>query len=246
MLLGLPSTLGDLASYLSIKGDNARMYNIKTVICYGEALTKTVKDRLKNTFGCTVASLYSNQECGMMAIECPENKEYHVNGASFQIELLKMNSDDPVGDREPGRIVVTDLFNRALPLIRYDTGDTAIWKKEPECGWDTQVFASIQGQRIDYIYDTLGNKKSPHAISVLMGPFDRLLQYQFIQEGEKRYTLKLNGAEGIYADAAFRKVFEDYLGQDAEMVIEHVKEIPVLGSGKRKEVVRKYNKPDLG
>jgi phenylacetate-CoA ligase len=98
--------------------------------------------------------------------------------------------------------------------------------------WATQVFSSVQGQLINYIYDTKGNKKSPHAKSILMGQFDQLLQYQFIQEGAKQYTLKLNGAEGIYDDATFRKVLEDYLGKDAEKVIEPVNEIPVLGSGK--------------
>jgi len=246
MLLGLPSTLGDLASYFLACGDNARVLGIRAIICYGEALSNTVKNRLKTTFGCPVVSLYSNQECGMLAIECPENKEYHVNDASYHIELLKMNSDDPVSDGEPGRIVVTDLFNRAMPLIRYDTGDTAIWNKGVECGWATQVFSSVQGQVIDYIYDTRGNKKSPHAISVLMGPFDKLLQYQFVQEGEKQYTLKLNGAEGLYDDATFRKLFEEYLGEDAEIIMEHVNEIPVLGSGKRKEVVCKFIKRNTG
>jgi phenylacetate-CoA ligase len=242
MLLGLPSTLGDLASYLSAHGDNAGMYEIDTIICYGEALGNIVKNRLKNTFECNVVSLYSNQECGMIALECAEKNEYHVNGASYHVELLKMASDDPVSDGEPGRIVVTDLFNRATPLIRYDTGDTAIWKKDVECGWTTQVFSCIQGQMMDYIYDTSGNKKSPHAISVLMGSFDKLLQYQFVQEGAKQYTLNLNGAEGHYDDVIFIKVFEEYLGKDAEITIEHVNEVPVLGSGKRKEVVNNYVK----
>jgi phenylacetate-CoA ligase len=242
MLLGLPSTLEDFGNYLLTCGDTLEKHEIKTIICYGEALPKTAHQKLKKIFNANIVSLYSNQEMGMLAQECVENKEFHVNGASYHIELLKMDSDDPVSIGEPGRIVVTDLFNHAMPLIRYDTGDIGAWKKEAECGWHSQVFSSIQGQMIDIIFDTMGNKKSPHAISVLMGPFDKLLQYQFVQEDAKQYVLKLNGAEGHYDDAEFVNLFKDFLGKDAEIVIEHVNEIPVLGSGKRKEVVNNYIK----
>jgi phenylacetate-CoA ligase len=242
MLLSLPSTLEDLVNYLLTCGDKAEMFNFYTIICYGEALPKATREKLKKVFNCNIVSLYSNQENGMLALECVENKEFHVNSASYHVELLKMDTDDPVGVGEPGRIVVTDLFNHAMPLIRYDTGDIAVWKKAAECDWYSQVFSSVQGQIIDMIFDTNGNKKSPHTISVLMGPFDKLLQYQFLQEGAKQYILKLNGAEGHYDDALFVDLFKDFLGKDADVVIEHVNEIPVLGSGKRKEVVNNYIK----
>jgi phenylacetate-CoA ligase len=73
-----------------------------------------------------------------------------------------------------------------------------------------------------------------------MAPFDRLLQYQFIQENAAKYTLKLNGAGKYYSDQTFITLFKNLLGQDAEIAIEHVTEIPVLASGKRKEVLNLY------
>jgi phenylacetate-CoA ligase len=242
MLLGFPSTLENLGNYLLTCGDTSEMYNINTIIGFGEAFPKTTHEKLKKVFNCNIVSLYSNQENGMLALECVENKEFHLNSASYHVELLKIDTDDPVGVGELGRIVVTDMYNHAMPLIRYDTGDMGIWKKESECGWYSQVFSSIQGQMIDMVFDTKGNIKSPHTISVLLDPFDKLLQYQFVQESAKRFILKLNGAEGHYDDATFVDLFKDFLGKDAEIVIEHVNEIPVLASGKRKEVVNNYIK----
>ncbi len=240
-LLGFPSALENLANYLLTFGYHPRMDNIHTIIGFGEAFPKSVHEKLKNIFlKCNIVSLYSNNENGMLALECVENKEFHFNSASYFIELLKFDSDDPVSVGEPGRIVVTDLFNYAMPLIRYDTGDVGIGKKKPECGWHSQVFSSIEGQKVDLIFDTKGNQKSPHNISFLLDPFDRLLQYQFVQDDAKRYTLKLNGSEGIYEDAVFVDLLKEFLGQDAEILIEHVHEIPVLASGKRKEVVNNY------
>jgi phenylacetate-CoA ligase len=155
-----------------------------------------------------------------------------------------MDSDDPVSVGEHGRVVVTDLFNHAMPLIRYDTGDVGVLKEEAECGWYSQVFSCIEGQKIDMIFDTNGNEKSPHKISVILEPFNKLLQYQFVQEGAKRYVLKLNGAEGHYKDAAFVDLLKEFLGKDAEIVIEHVHEVPVLASGKRKEVECNYKREE--
>jgi phenylacetate-CoA ligase len=241
MLIGYANTFEILTNYLLACGDSPEMFGLFTIISYGEALSKGTHDKLRRIFHCNIAAMYSNQENGMMAIECIENKEFHVNSASYYFELLKMDSDDPVSVGEPGRIVVTDLFNHAMPLIRYDTGDIGIWKEKAECGWDSQVFSSIQGRMTDLIFDTKGNTITPHIISLLMWPYDKLLQYQFIQEGAKQYTIKLNESEGCYEDASFVKLFKDVLGQDAEIVIERVHEIPVLESGKRKEVVRNYN-----
>jgi phenylacetate-CoA ligase len=242
MLLGYASTFENLANYLFTCGDIAEMFNINTLISFGEVLPESTREKLKKIFDCDVVSLYSNQENGMLAQECVGNKEFHVNRASYHVELLKLDSDDPVSVGELGRIVVTDLFNHAMPLIRYDTGDNGIWKKEPECGWYSQVFSSIQGRMVDFIFDTNGIKISPESVSAYMWPFDKLLQYQFVQESAKQFTLKLNGAEGHYDDAIFVNLFKDFLGKDAEIIIEHVNEIPVLASGKRKNVVCNYVK----
>jgi phenylacetate-CoA ligase len=243
MLLSYVPALENLANYLSACGDTPEMYpNINTIIGFGEAFPENVQKKLKEVFRCNVISLYSNQENGMLAVECVENKEFHVNRASYYIELLKIDADKPVGIGEPGRVVVTDLFNHAMPLIRYDTGDIGVWKKETECGWHSQALSSIQGSMVDLLFDTQGNKKPTDVISVNMWSFDKILQFQFLQEGAKQYVLKLNGAKGYYDDAIFVDLVKDALGEDAEVVIEYVHEIPVLESGKRKIMVNNYKK----
>jgi phenylacetate-CoA ligase len=242
MLVGYPNTFENLVDYLLTFEDSPDISHIKTIITLGEALLETTYEKLKKVFNCNIVSLYSNQENGMLAQECVENKEFHVNSASYYVELLNLDSNDPVSIGEPGRIVVTDLFNHAMPLIRYDTGDVGVWKQAPECGWFSQVFSSIQGRMVDLIFDTRGNKISPHTIGMLMNPFVRLVQYQFVQESAKQYIIKLNGAEEYYQDATFVDLFKGFLGQDADVVVEHVSEIPVLASGKRKKVVCNYVK----
>ncbi len=241
MLIGYPSTLENLANYLVKLKDTPDMFSIETIISCAESLSDVTRQQLKEVFGCVVVSLYSNQENGMLAQECVGNKEFHVNSASFYVELLKLDSNEPVGIGERGRIVLTDLFNHAMPLIRYETGDVGTWKKDAECGWNTEIMSSIEGRKVDFIYDTKGNILSPHTITNYMWPFDKILQFQFIQDKEKQYILKLNESEDYYDESEFINLFKSILGDDAEINIEHVKEIPILSSGKRKKVVCNYN-----
>lgn len=73
-----------------------------------------------------------------------------------------------------------------------------------------------------------------------MWKFEKLKQYQFIQEGEKKYRLKVNGAEGVYEDENLVEYLKSILGSDANVTIEHVKGIPTLASGKFKKTICHY------
>ncbi len=48
---------------------------------------------------------------------------FTINWASFYIEIIDFNEDKPVEQGKLSRIIVTDLYNLATPIIRYDTGD---------------------------------------------------------------------------------------------------------------------------
>lgn len=56
-----------------------------------------------------------------------------VNTQSLRVELLAPDSSDYVKPGEIGRVVITDLYNRSMPLIRYDTGDFAVSHDDSSC-----------------------------------------------------------------------------------------------------------------
>lgn len=241
MLLGYASTFENLVNYLLQCGDTSEMFHIETIISISEVLSEDTREKLMKTFGCKVYSHYSNQENGSLAQECEDHHEFHINGASYIIEILKTDNDEPAADGEMGRIVLTDLYNKAMPLIRYDTGDMAIQKETSECLWKTQVVKNISGRVVDMIYTTDGIPLSPHTWSVYMWKYDELKQYQFIQNTAKGYLMKINGGE-MYSDKDIKDHLKSILGSDAEIEIERVDEIPVLASGKFKKTVCNYKK----
>ena len=153
-----------------------------------------------------------------------------------------MEEDKPAKVGDEGRIVVTDLFNRAVPLIRYDTGDVAILKSTRTPGIKVPVFEKVGGRRVDYIFDTKGNMVSPYVINTPMHEFLEIQQYQFIQEGAKDYKMLLNlcSNDEFKREDEMVEMLKSFLGKDAVIFVEYVKEIPVLKSGKRKQVVNNY------
>lgn len=235
--LAYASTYDMIYNYMK-KNNIKGKFNVKAMVSSSELLTDTTRDGLEELIGCRVVNRYSNQENGVIAQSDLFHRELVINGASYYVELLKLDSDEPAQPGEEGRIVVTDLFNYAMPLIRYDTGDLGIIS-DSEKG--IYGFKSISGRRVDMIYDTKGRPLTPHTWSVYMWKYDKIKQYQFIQDGANDYTLKVNGAEEIYSEDDLKQTLKGVLGDDAKIKIEFVKEIPVLASGKFKKTICNYN-----
>lgn len=235
---------GYASSYTAIsrvvKPEDVKDVKVECIVTGSESLPEATKIVLKQVFKCPVYSRYSNMENGLLAQQCDRGcEEFHVNVGSFYIEILAFDSDTPAGNGEKGRVVVTDLFNYAMPLIRYDTGDVAILGKA-RCEWNTPVLEVVEGRRRDFIYDTQSGLLSPSSISTTMWKYSEILQYQFIQVGEKEYKIKLNCREKFTKENELFNDYKKYLGKDAIINIEYVSEIPLLKSGKRKYIVNEY------
>lgn len=238
-VLGYANTLDVLSKRMEKEKDTSDMFNLKIIISGAERLKKTTKERLKRIIGCNVVSRYSNQENGILAQQCIDKDEFHLNTSSYYFEFLKMDRDEPANVGELARIVITDLYNKAMPIIRYDTGDICELQETIQCQWKTKVIKDVMGRKVDMIYDTQGNPISGHWSSVLW-EFDKLKQHQLIQEKEKEYILKVKGEEGIYKNEELEEVLQKMLGKDARIEIKYVDEIPNLSSGKFKETICNY------
>ena len=214
-----------------------RKLKLKTIMSMSETLPDHTRNFLRENCNCNVVSKYSNMENGFLGQQDPDSDHYALNTASYYLELLHPDNDTPVETGQMGRIVVTDLFNFAMPIIRYDTGDMAIMVNSPD--GKQQYFKTIEGRKTDFIYNTAGQMISPHTITNSMWQFAGVLeQFQFIQMDANAYLLKVNLKDGkTFDEQLFRETASKYLGTDSNIKIEYVDEIPLLASGKRKKIV---------
>lgn len=240
--LGYVSAMEEVCKYLSRTGKETVNANISSIITMSESLNEYTRLSMEKYFGAPVFSRYSNLENGIIAQQIPGfSPKYLVNTASYHIEILKMDSDDEAKTGELGRIVITDLFNHAMPLIRYDTGDLGAISSETD-EYGNTFLDIVEGRKLDVLFDTKGDLVSSYIAYKNMWQYTEINQYQLIQEAEKTYVIKIS-MEGVFSkEQKLISEFKQYLGQDAEFTIEYVREIPLLDSGKRRKIVNNYRK----
>jgi phenylacetate-CoA ligase len=233
------STLVELAKYIDRTGIPDEGFSMKSVLTAGEGISEENRHLLERVFKCTVYRRYSDMELGILGQDQGHGSEYILNWGSYYFECLKMDSDEPTGTGEAGRIVITDLFNYAFPMIRYDTGDLGVM--EYSDNGEFPKLKEIYGRVRDCVYTVDGRLISPAKIFVMMWGSDGVKQWQFIQEDKDLYVLKLNCDAEISTDAYVSK-FKDLLGDTAIIKVEFVDEIPVTSSNKRRAVICNYHK----
>ena len=240
-LLGYSSTFTALADALLAHGVEDKV-TLRSIISASEALPLATEEKLEQLFGIKVAMRYSDMECGIMAERVGKNP-YYIDSSSYYIEILDMNEDKPVPDGQIGRIVVTDLYNEAFPLIRYDTGDTgSVVRETTPSGGVKMHLAEVYGRRTDMIYNTQGKMLSPHVVTNNMWTIPYVRQFKFTQTGEKTYTVLLNVTEEFDHEALVRDNLTAVLGEGCKLMIEYTDEIPVLASGKRRYIENTWKK----
>jgi phenylacetate-CoA ligase len=95
--------------------------SLKVCIVTSEMLFASDKILLENQFGIPVVNEYGASELDLIAFQNPEN-EWQVNAETLFVEILD-DQNQVVSNGTAGRVVITSLFNKAHPFIRYDIGD---------------------------------------------------------------------------------------------------------------------------
>ena len=109
------------------KGNPKELKTIKACLSSSEALNEETREKMMKLAGIPIVEAYADEEAGVMAQQRIGDTNYYLNHSGYYFEFLKLEYDEPALEGELSRIVITDLFNYAFPLIRYDTGDTAIF-----------------------------------------------------------------------------------------------------------------------
>lgn len=232
------STLSELTRYIEKCSIPPERFTMKSILTAGEALPDEERKRMERVYGCRVYRRYSDMELGILGQDMGDGGDYSLNYGSYYFECLKMDSDEHAADGEAGRIVITDLFNYAFPMIRYDTGDLGIMVHEEG---EFPRLREIYGRDRDCVYTPDGILLAPAKISTSMWGIQGLRQWQFIQNTKNTYTIRLNGTEELDAQLVVDKL-NRILGAQAAIRVQMEDDIPVLASNKRRAIINEYRK----
>lgn len=105
---------------------------------------------IEQALGVPVTNRYGCEEVSLIACQCERHKGLHVAAESIYLEVK--------GEGRTGPLLVTDLVNFAMPLIRYQIGDVATLGDSPcECDRGLPVLEKVEGRDADYVVTPSGS-----------------------------------------------------------------------------------------
>lgn len=186
---------------------------------------------LRDAFGIEPTDRYGCEEVSLIASECDRHRGLHVNADSVYVEV-----DSGPYPSGTGPILVTDLANCAMPLIRYRTGDvvTSTTRKCP-CGRGLPLLEKVEGRDADYVVMPGGGMVSGISLTENYAlHIPGVAQVQIVQDELTKLRLRVvPGREwGPGSIATARTLTATMFGPTMELAVETVNAIPQEASGK--------------
>ncbi|MEX0678897.1 MAG: hypothetical protein WD063_17615 [Pirellulales bacterium] len=242
-VLAYPSVLRAIAELLEMRG--RPLASLRELRTYGEILEPACREVCRRAFGVDVVDLYSSQEVGYVALQCPDHEYYHVMSENLLVEVLD-ETGRPCQPDEVGKVVVTTLHNFAMPLLRYDIGDYAEVGPPCPCGRGLPVLRRILGRQRNLLSMPDGRRCWP-IFDAGERPEDLppFFQFQVIQRSLKQIDVHVVRHEPLEAaeEEIVKRHFQQTLGYPFEIRLRWVEEIPRSPTGKFEDFISEVSQP---
>jgi phenylacetate-CoA ligase len=236
-LHGYPSAMEVLGR--SYRSAGERVPPFKALLAVSENITPDQRESLEELYGCRVFSFYGMTEKGAFAAECEHSSELHVEPLFGILELVdsRGNPIDEPGRR--GEVVVTSLVTRAVPLLRYRTGDYAEWSSRPECecGRPHKRLVRVEGRWLrEMLVGAGGERITMTALNMHSHVFDHVARFQFRQDTPGEAVLMVEPGADFDATEDLARIgreLEAKLSGRVRLTVEQVEHVPQTPRGKQ-------------
>lgn len=230
-MVGFPSALEFIGRRLDEMGTSLPRDRMRSVLAMSEAMTPWLRTHGPQVYGSGILSRYSNWENGILAQQTATSQgRFIVNHGSYIVEILD-DHGAAVAPGHVGRVVITDLFSRAMPLIRYDTADLARWSlNRPD------QLEEVLGRKLDVLISQDGRRVAPFTVSEILIDLPGVRGFQVTQTDRLAHRVSLVAAPDPSRDATLVARMREVLGPDIDVTVEYVDDIAAMPSGKRRPV----------
>jgi phenylacetate-CoA ligase len=241
-VFGYPSSIALFCQMAGEKGYDLSREGVQVVFATAEVLYEHWRETISKAFGgAPVADGYGSREGGFIAHHCSE-ETYHVIDPNYIIEYIR-GGDGQAFPGEEGEIVITHLDAWGMPLIRYRTGDVArAGKSKCSCGRYWSTMEEIRGRTTDFIVTPDGRWQHALSLIYIVRDIGGVEAFKIFQEELDKVTVLLKIRPGLYpkdGNARISQEFRKRMGDEVQVLIREVSEIPRDVSGKHRYVVSK-------
>ncbi|MDZ7639873.1 MAG: hypothetical protein U5J83_16750 [Bryobacterales bacterium] len=217
--------------------------HLPRAIAFGaDAMLPSDRECIEGSLGIPVFGTYQAIEALRMGYECEARQGYHLFTDQCVVRVVDATGRD-VAPGERGEVVITNLMNRAMPVINYRLGDlVTVATGDCPCGIRTPRLMSIDGRLDDLILRPDGTHMPALVLVPGLQAVPGVRQVRIEQVEMNRFLLQVVALAGAsYHPPALRQVFNGVLGPEALVEIETVEELRRESSGKMKSFVSKVS-----
>lgn len=212
--------------------NSIRDLRFRSVIVTSEMLLPGQRALLENVFSAKVFNRYGCREVSVIASDCPCLTGMHINADALIVEVEEAPGLPP----GTGRVLITDLLNRSMPLIRYEIGDLAstLDSAACPCGRAFPRIANIRGRITDFLVTGDNRRISGISLAQIAGDLPEVRQMQFVQNDLRNIQLRVVAGDGygVNTISELRRRLDPYLRGTTELNIVTVERIVPEPSGK--------------
>ena len=234
-LRGYPSGIHSLCKYAK-KLNYKFNFTPKGIYLTSENFDETICNDIEAVFRCPVWGQYGHSEVSIFAYKKPNAEEYYCFPFYGYTEVLD-DFNNPVSVGEEGNIIVTGFLNKALPFIRYATGDRAIYGGTLPDG--TVVLKKLMGRTADYLIDR--NQKKWNLVGLIFGghlkAFNVISQWQLEQKEIGRILITIVPDKG-FTESMESEILDFFSSYNFTAEIKYVQLIPKTERGKQKFLIQ--------
>lgn len=233
-----PSSVTVLAQF--IKESSIRFpYRLKGVLAGSETVYPQQRRLVEEVFGCRMFTWYGLSEKVLLGGECEHDTAYHMFPEYGYMEVVDRSGQPIREDGGTGEIVGTGFLNRAMPMIRYRTGDIGKLRLQPcRCGRSYPLIERVEGRLQEMLVGKDGNLISFTALNMHSDVFDRVRQYQFYQDKRGFVELRIVPLAAYSAadEARILKALIEKTNEQIEYRFRLLDSIPLTSRGKAKVI----------
>jgi phenylacetate-CoA ligase len=233
---GYTSMVYQFAQFLKENNLSVPNQNLKMVICTAETIFEFQKIIIEETLGRKLVSEYGCAEAGIISFECPLGG-HHIMSDCIYEEFLE--TDDLSSRNAYKEIIVTDLHNYSMPIIRYRLGDRIVPKEDTcQCGRGLPLIEKVEGRLMNFVLGVNGKKYHEtifdYTILQLIKNNIGIKHFKVYQKAVDEIKIEL--VKNDYFDEAglqyISNKIKDYLGRETKIYFEFVDNIQRESSGK--------------
>jgi len=240
---GYPGVLNILA--ILKRQDKGKKLNPRVLATSGAIVDEYTRKYISKAFDADIFDVYGATECSPMAFQC-KNGNYHVHSDFAHIEFMDSKKKEEISG-DGGNIIVTRLFGRGTPVVRYTGISDFLVESDRKCDChiSTPIIEKIEGRQVDSIMLPDGGLIPPSSFTGIPHHVmhelntDKINRFQIIQQSINEVEilivvdedLRNVGPKVSEIKQKLKKSFQKKLGKSIKISVTEVEQITMVRPG---------------